>query len=314
MRLLSAGLLLLGLGAPASAVRERDWHETLSPQLHILHQAAFLPRSFLMDVGRTHSRLKLDLSMFSPWMSKDRIKVYLYADRESYLRGEFHPPAWSNGIAYFDRRSIATFVQEGGRRTTDVISHEMTHVLFESYWAEVGKPPPVWLNEGLAMLEEARDPSRPEDSDWYQSMALLSGRALPMARFVAIKPVEDAEGLKMDKDDVTLWYVQAYSTIHFLYRRHTRLQFFQLVKGLRDGKTLTEMLWQVYRYRTLDDFETAWRVWLKMPAVQDRFAAGPGRRAGSASPDPVSGRPPWKLKAASFEGMGFKSLAPDGKR
>src|SRR5512133_1008348 len=98
MRLLAPWLLLLCLPVSSGAGREGDWHETLSPQLQILHQAAFLPRSFLMDVGRIHSRLKLDLSMFAPWMAKDRIKIHLYRDRESFLRGEFHPPEWSNGI------------------------------------------------------------------------------------------------------------------------------------------------------------------------------------------------------------------------
>lgn len=310
MRAACAAFLLCCPLAAAGADGRGGWHETLSPQIQVLHEATFLPRSFVMDVGRVHNRLKLDLAMFAPWMSKDRIRVFLYATRDSYLRGEFRPPAWSNGVAFADRKIIATFVQEPPRKTIEIIGHEMSHVLFESYWAEAGKPPPVWLNEGLAMLEEGAESGRPEESPWYQAMRSLSEKSpLPMERFLRMRPAEkDAE-----KDAVMLWYVQAYSVAHFLYRRHTRLQFYHLVKGLREGRGLEQLLWQVYRYRTLDDFEAAWRNWLKLPAVPLRLASG-REGGGSASPELARPKARRRLDGFGFQGFGFKIFTTDSRR
>src|SRR5207244_3653744 len=131
--------------------------------------------------------------------------------------------------------------------------------------------PPAWLNEGLAMVEEADSPDRPETAQWYQAMVERAPDAwFPVQRFLEISPTKD---LHDEKAMVADWYVQAYSMTHFLLRKHSRLQFMSFCSDLRDGKTVPESLWLVYRYRTPRDFESRWRQWLADPSHKRRVAA-----------------------------------------
>jgi hypothetical protein len=237
-----------------------SWHESTTPHFEVKRQDFWLPPGFLMGLERIHSRLRLDLSVFSPWMEKERVKLFLYKDRESYARGVFSPPPWSNGLAIYEQKAVAVYEQKEPGKLLELVAHETTHLLFESYWLEEKKHPPSWLNEGLAMNEE-EDLAHPETSSWRQRMSDLSSeKMLPVARLVEIDPGKD---LKDNHKIVELWYVESYSLVRFLLRARSRLQFKIFVEKLRDGKPLEESLWLSYRYRTLKQLEIAWQAWLK---------------------------------------------------
>ncbi len=263
----------LSLAAPARAAEESAWRQTLSPHFEVSHEGNWLPPAFLINVERIHSRLRLDLAMFSPWMAKERIKLYLYAGPDSYARGSFHPPAWSNGLAMYETRTVIVYDQPSRKKLLEILGHETTHLLFESYWGEVGKRPPAWLNEGLAMLEEADSAEHPERSDWYQMMTDLPGQQLySIEQLARITPAEELT----DKAKVTTWYTESYSIVHFLFRKHSKLQFKTFVSDLRDGKSLQQALWLVYRYRSVDDFQKAWLAWLRSPIHKERVSVALG--------------------------------------
>ena len=249
----------------------------MTPHFHILHQSPWLPPGLAVGMERIHSRLRMDLGAFSPWMSKERISLYVYRDLPSYVQGEFNPPPWSNGVAVYDRKAVAIPAMKETSQMLRILSHETTHLLFVSYFRERKRDPPRWLNEGLAMVEEAESRERPESSLWYENMVEMKPAAwLPMARFFAISPTED---LHDDKAQVAGWYVQAYSVIHFLVRQHTNLQFKSFCAHLRDGKTVPEALWLVFRYRSVGDFERKWRLWLADPVHRRRVGALRASRA-----------------------------------
>lgn len=266
-----------------------------------------MPSGLLLELGKMHGRLKRDLASFSPWMAKEKIKIYLYKTPESYMRGEFEPPAWSNGVAFYAKKLIATHEQPEDGKLHSVLAHEMSHLLFESFWAEERKDPPVWLNEGLAMLEEAPDPGRPESSDWHRAMWVLEEKqTVSFERFFSVSPARDMAGA--DKDAVSLWYVQAYSVVYFLYRRHTRLQFRNFCAQLREGKNLQQALWKAYRYPTLSKFEKEWRAWLSLPEVRALARSKSPRGSASASP-PVFRKE--GLKNVDFRRFHFNRLMPE---
>ena len=269
MRLTAVFFAFSSLARPILA-GDWSWRQSITPHFEISHQGAWLPTGFELSLERIHSRLRLDLAMFSPWMSNERIKLHLYRDAKSYGEGEFHPPPWSNGIAIYRQRTVAVPDQGNTNKLLQVISHETTHLIFESYWGESGKSPPSWLNEGLAMMEEAQAPDHPESSDWYREMIyVLPGRATPLEDFVEISPTQD---LRNDKTAVELWYVESYSLVTFLFRTHSRLQFKSFCSDLRDGKSFQESLWLVYRYNSIEQFENAWKAWLKEPIHRRRLA------------------------------------------
>ncbi|MBI3288331.1 MAG: hypothetical protein HYZ74_02295, partial [Elusimicrobia bacterium] len=102
-------LAVLALGGPALASNPSgwDWRQTLTPHFAIKHQAPWLPPGFSMVAERVHSRLRMDLGMFSPWMAKERVNLFVYADHASYLSGQFRPPTWSNGLAVYEEKAVA---------------------------------------------------------------------------------------------------------------------------------------------------------------------------------------------------------------
>ncbi|MFI5360484.1 MAG: hypothetical protein ACHQ49_00830 [Elusimicrobiota bacterium] len=96
--LLAVALAVRACGAPPSE-KGWEWRETLTPHFRVLHQSTWLPSGLTMGLERINFRLRMDLGIFSNWSAKDRINIYLYKDMPSYVKGEFSPPPWSNGVA-----------------------------------------------------------------------------------------------------------------------------------------------------------------------------------------------------------------------
>jgi len=264
--------IFLLAAAPAAAREDTgwDWRQTLTPHFVIKHQSPWLPAGFTMGAEKVHSRLRMDLGMFSSWMSKEKINLYVYADQESFLAGEFKPPKWSNGLAIYERKAVAMPTMKDPRKMISVMAHEATHLIFDGYWKEAHREPPSWINEGLAMLEEAESADRPETSIWYQQMTMIEPRQFPdLETFFSITPTKDLH----NQASVGEWYIQAYSVTHYLLRKHSRLQFKSLCAALRDGKPIADALWLTYRYKRVSDLDKKWRLWLSEPIHKRRVAA-----------------------------------------
>ena len=295
-------LFALLLVLPARAAREGqgwEWRQTLTPHFVIKHQTSWLPAGFSMGAERVHSRLRMDLGMFSSWMSKEKINLFVYTDHESFLAGEFTPPKWSNGLAIYERKAVAMPTMKDPRKMLSVMAHETTHLIFDGYWKESRRQPPSWINEGLAMLEEAESPDRPETSIWYQQMTLIDPKKFPnLEIFFAVTPTTD---LHNDNAAVGEWYVQAYSVTHYLLRKHSKLQFKSLCAALRDGKPIADALWLTYRYKKVSDLDKKWRAWLADPSHARRVAALAGD-ARKGVDETVVGK-------AGRKGSSFKSFS-----
>jgi hypothetical protein len=272
MAVWALAVLLAGpaLAAP-QADRGWDWRETLTPHFRVLHQETWLPPGLTMGVERINFRLRMDLGMFQNWSTKDRAGIYLYKDNDSYIHGEFSPPPWSNGVAVYSKNAVAIPAMQQTSQMLRVLAHENTHLIFVRYFREAHADPPSWVNEGLAMLEEADSPDHPETSTWYQHMVETSPKSwFPMEQFFALSPTKD---LGDDKAMVATFYVQAYSVTHFLVRKHSHLQFKAFCDHLRDGKSAVEALRLAYHYRDARDFEKRWRSWLNDPSHKRRVDA-----------------------------------------
>lgn len=300
-------LALFLLAGPASGREDTgwEWRQTLTPHFVIKHQSAWLPAGFSMGAEKVHSRLRMDLGMFSSWMSKEKINLYVYADQNSFLAGEFRPPKWSNGLAIYDRKAVAMPTMKDPRKMISVMAHETTHLIFDGYWKEGNKEPPSWINEGLAMLEEAESPERPETSVWYQQMTMIPPAKFPdLGTFFGVTPTKD---LHNDKAAVGEWYIQAYSVTHYLLRKHSRLQFKSLCAALRDGKAVEDALWLTYRYKKVSDLDKKWRAWLSEPIHRRRVAALAGESRKGMDETPVGST---GLKSTTFRSFSTSFSRP----
>ena len=302
----AAGLLLTSQALCAEKDRDWTWRETTSPHFAVMHEMPWAPPGFVMNLERMHSRLRMDLGMFSPWMAKERLKLYLYKDSRSYLAGEFEPPAWSNGLALYGIKAVAVPDNPDRKALMRVIRRETTHLLFEGFWREAGKEAPPWLNEGLAMMEEDEEPDRPERSPWFQNMVLTgTGSFLPLERFFAVNPSKDMH----DKNSVGDWYVQAYSMVYFLYRQHQRLQFKSFCTELRDGKSVEEALWLTYRYHGFPSLQKAWLRWRNQSDLRNKVEQARSESASASTEGEAKPKEKFAPSDSKFSAMkGFKSL------
>ena len=121
-------LCLAALLASSPCIAIDSWNESVAPHFVIKHESPWMPPGFTLSLEKIHSRLRMDLSMFSPWMAKERLTLYLYKGRDSYVKGEFQPPEWSNGLAMFDRTAVAVYDQKEDRKKPLRSRHETTHL------------------------------------------------------------------------------------------------------------------------------------------------------------------------------------------
>lgn len=256
---------------------DAGWRKWPLAHFTVYTQAPRKPDNFDLNMGRIHQQLRFDLSRFAPWMTEEKVNIYIYRNQKAYADGEFSPPPWSNGLAIYEKRVVLVYQRPGDKKAAEkkmmeVIAHESTHLYFESYWAELGRVPPSWLNEGLAMVEEVGSLGRPEASPRYQAMLDLPGRDIPLADFFGLTPAKDLAEEK-DKAEVQRFYAQAYSMVFYLLRQHSTAQFTLFNEKLRGGAAIEEALAEAYKFQSLDKFRAAWLTWLKQPSRRARVSA-----------------------------------------
>jgi len=256
----------------ATAPSVSNWHVKSSPHFDILHESVWSPTSISLELEKIHASMRLKMAMFAPWMVKEKAKIYIYASQESYLNGEFNPPGWSKGLAYSSKKTVVVYDTGDIGKLKAVIAHELSHLYFEGYFGEKLKYPPQWLNEGLAVyLEESVSP---EGGPWGRALAYFPPeRQAGFPGFFELK----IDQLKSEAK-IADWYLQAYGTVLYLYRPHTRVQFKAFCEALRTGEKVETALWKGYRVREGADFGRKWAVWLDGYSQQ-----GGGLTSGGAS-------------------------------
>ena len=260
----------LPVTAPAAPAR---WHLKTSPHFEIYHEAAWAPQSISLELERLYGKLRLGVSMFAPWMTREKTKIYIYATRDSYLSGEFKPPPWSKGLAYFSKRTVVVFDPGDMEKLRAVTAHELAHLYFESYYGEYLKYPPRWLNEGLAVMME--DLSYDEEGPWSRALAYaITENFQPLDDFFRTEP----ERLR-SAERISYWYLQAFSAVSYLYRPSKRLLFGNFCAALRKGGEMNSALWKFYRLNGPVSMETAWRGWVEAYGEKERQGFPPDRRS-----------------------------------
>lgn len=260
---LCLALAALTAGSGPAAARKPGqpvWVTKETPHFRIHtheHQRGVRPASVALAVERIHRRAKLDLGELAKAEAVKKVDLWIYPDKRSYVESSFRPPAWSVGLAVYAEYSIAVFDTGSEREMLGTIAHEHVHLLFDGYFGEKDRVAPLWLNEGLAVLAEDDFAADPANSPWGQALGELQERYFPLATYMGSNPGNDSK-----ENRVSLWYTQAYAMSRFLLREHSRLQFANFCRQLRDGADVQTALSEAYRYRTLKDFHLAWREWL----------------------------------------------------
>ncbi|HEX4048149.1 MAG TPA: hypothetical protein VH309_09965 [Elusimicrobiota bacterium] len=242
--------LVLLLAQTARAQPEASWNSDQTQHFTIRHEN---PASSLGDdnlIERIYEALHPVLFPLVPWMTREKVQVYLYGGRDSFLKGRFDPPAWSGGLMIDSGGDKLLAVYEP--LDAAVTAHELTHLYFHAFFDETGARPPAWLDEGLAMMLQDDALSMPDPRD--RGPVLLS--PIPMKSFLRERPAGDAPA-----SHVGAWYRQADSVVRFLKSAHVGSLFPDFCGKIRDGDDAETSLRDVYGYADLDAFEAAWLKW-----------------------------------------------------
>ena len=98
------------------------------------------------------------LRRFIPWMMSARVRVFVYQDERSYLKNEPEARSWTRALAYPFRGEIVVYDIPGkAQELKEVFTHELTHIFTQQFFDNSKNPkvqPPLWLDEGLAVLVE----------------------------------------------------------------------------------------------------------------------------------------------------------------
>ena len=242
-------IVLLLLAQLAQAQPEASWNSDQTQHFTIHHEN---PTSSLGDnnlIERIYTALHPTLWQLVPWMTQNKVEIYLYSSRESFLKGRFNPPAWSGGLMSESQgvKSLAIYEPIDASTT----AHELTHLYFHTFFDE--KPaPPSWLDEGLAVMLQDDALSMPDPRE----KGPILPSPIPMKTFVKSRPAQDSPAAR-----VALWYQQSHSVVLFLRHAHIEDLFTRFCQELREGTDLETALRDVYGYADLNAFEQDWLNW-----------------------------------------------------
>jgi hypothetical protein len=164
------------------------------------------------------------------WLWDNRVKILIYPTAESFAEA-CNAPAWAAGRASVQRHEIASYRQSGEGFLSDLLPHELSHLILSDFIGESRVP--LWLTEGFAQWEQGgRKPP-------------AAGRLMPR-RF----PLKDLAAMDIrrdnDRDRVILFYAQSASIVGFLINTYGGEAFGTFCRALRDGKDLAAALAAAY--------------------------------------------------------------------
>jgi hypothetical protein len=167
------------------------------------------------------------------WTFDKRCKIYIHANKESYLEND-DIQSWSGGFANYKKREIVSY-KESGNFLTSLLPHEMTHLILADF---IEKNIPLWFNEGLAVNMELTSKLRYIGAIKQE---LKKGNKL------SIHEVLDKTNYPEDEEKVLLFYSVSYSIVNFL-RSKGQYRFTNLCRALRDGRSFEDALKTSYQF------------------------------------------------------------------
>jgi len=210
-----------------------------------------------IELERIYSMMRLNMAVFAPWMNAQSAKIYIYAGESSYLAGEFNPPKWSKGLAFPSKKTVVVFASGSLNKLKSTITHELSHVYFEGFYAEKNQKPQQWLNEGLAVYMENK--SLNGEGEWGMALENFPDDmrlSFPDFFYSDVNKIDDSQR-------ISYWYLQAFGIITYLYDTGDNLKFKNFCEEMRSGKTAETALWDIYRIRGASGFSQRWNAWLQ---------------------------------------------------
>jgi len=231
---------------------------------HFVVQIEGEQKGFGQDVLREAERFydSISASLGCPvqnkWLWEGRCEIFVYADKESYLKNS-KAPEWSNASSsYYPRKTIQGY-RASKTFLTSELPHEISHLLFREYVGAENKNVPLWLDEGIAVFHEAGQRGVVLEK-------LIQGNA-PEGKMISLEELCGMGGgmaqtswSSPDASSTLTFYAYSYSFVKFLVERYGQAQFTKFLRDFTRGRDFKEALERNYRhsFRDLQGLEKEW--------------------------------------------------------
>ena len=210
------------------------------------------------------------------WTWDNRVKIYLYPNRDSYVKYSGQPD-WSEGVADYDNKRILSYT-ENDIFLYSILPHEIAHLIFRDF---VGfkSDIPLWLDEGVAQWEEE---IKKEEIQISAADSLKKKTFLEIGDLMKfnIRLYKNADKLHLHtsfiEDDpsfmivdtkslIDLFYLQSASLVGYMIEQYGTTRFTDFCREVRHGKSIEDALFSAYspHLKTLKQLEERWIKYLK---------------------------------------------------
>ena len=237
-------------------------------------------RQVMFEAEKDYQRIAVDLGYARDsefWTWDKRVKIYLYSNRETYLKSGTYPP-WSEGLADYQKKAILSFFGSSGF-IYSVLPHEIAHLVFRDFIG-IQDTIPLWLDEGVAQWAEEKKASQirslvklmflKDSLLTLDDMMKLDIRTIVHKNNVYIRPTVTRQGDKgvlfLTGDAlVNSYYMEAASLVSFMIDKYGAMEFSNFCRELRDGKSVADAVKTVYfiHIRDMAEFEACWRKYIE---------------------------------------------------
>lgn len=196
---------------------------------------------------QSYSTVMTDTGLIS-FLPRGLYQIVVYGSQDEY-RKKTGQPDWSAGVTIGN--SIYTYYSPV---LNGVLAHEMTHLIWFEYMNGRLSDQQRWVNEGLAVYEEAK--ARNHGYELFGGL-LVTLRTAPI-------PMDQLQNMAPNTErayDASLWYAQSESLIRFMIERGGRIGFGAFLGAIQQGQNFDAAIYTAYpgQWHTLGDFYNDWK-------------------------------------------------------
>jgi len=190
------------------------------------------------------------------WTWDNMVPIVYFSSQEEYAQ-QTGQPAWSKGFAVshlvsVNLRMIVTYQGQEDFLDT-VLPHEISHLILHDFIG-AHRYIPMWFDEGVAQLEEAREDLNHRN---ILSHLILDGKSIPLVMLQNPNP-----SVHNDATYGAIFYAESLYIVDFLVKTYGKESFINLCRNLRDGMSFEEALKSAYA-PSLDSMLALQEKWIK---------------------------------------------------
>jgi Peptidase MA superfamily len=191
------------------------------------------------------------------------IRIWVYNSKEDFsatLRGNSEP--WIGGSAYMDYHLIVAILPEGNKSEIGrIVPHEMSHQVLYQATKNPFNAPPLWLDEGLAVLHQ---------DNGAESFPAIVKDAAEKGHLFSVRAL--VSSFPYDPADAGLAYAESLSIVRFVIDRFGEDRLRAVIAAYRTGVSHDDALWQGLGI-DMDGLDRLWKESLDYPGDRPRSAA-----------------------------------------